>query len=51
MDELPNFSSNPESSPKSCQGGKAFNFDVSDTNEAENKRRKVGGTPPSNLVS
>jgi hypothetical protein len=51
MDELPNFSSNPASSPKSCQGGKAFNFDVSDTNEAENKRRKVGGTPPSNLVS
>jgi Sigma-70, region 4 len=52
MDELPNFtSSNPESSPKSCQGGKGFNFDVSDTNEAENKHRKVGGTPPSNLVS
>lgn len=51
MDELPNFTSSEQSRPKSCQGGKPFNFDVSDTNEAENKHRKVGGTPPSSLVS
>jgi Sigma-70, region 4 len=51
MDELPNFTSHSSSSPKSCQEGKAFNFDVSDSNEAGNKHRKVGGMPPSNLVS
>jgi hypothetical protein len=51
MDELPNFTNHEQASPKSCQVGKAFDFDVSDTNEAENKHRKVGGTPPSRLVS
>ena len=36
---------------KTCQEGKNYNFDVSDSNEGENKYRKVGGTPPSNLIS
>jgi hypothetical protein len=36
---------------KSCQEGNSFNFDVSDSNEGEKKYRKVGGTPPSNLIS
>ena len=37
--------------PKTCQEGKNYNFDVSDSNESKNKYRKVGGTPPSNLIS
>src|SRR5271154_454669 len=36
---------------KSCQEVKTFKFDVSRSNEGENKYRKVGGTPPSNLIS
>jgi hypothetical protein len=36
---------------KSCQEGKNYNFDVSCSNEGENKYRKVGGTPPSDLIS
>jgi len=36
---------------KSCQGGKNCNFDVRDSNEGGNKCRKVGGTPPSDLIS
>ncbi|HKB97414.1 MAG TPA: sigma factor-like helix-turn-helix DNA-binding protein [Terriglobales bacterium] len=36
---------------KSCQEGKNYNFDLSHSNEGENKYRKVGGTPPSDLIS
>jgi len=36
---------------KSCQEGKSYNFDVSPSNKGENKHRKVGGTPPSDLIS
>lgn len=36
---------------KSCQEGKNYNFEVSYSNETENKYRKVGGTPPSDLIS
>jgi predicted DNA-binding protein (UPF0251 family) len=36
---------------KSCQEGKSYNFDVSCSNKGENKCRKVGGTPPSDLIS
>jgi DNA-directed RNA polymerase specialized sigma24 family protein len=36
---------------KSCQVGKNYNFDVSDSNEGENKYRKVVGVPPSDLIS
>ena len=36
---------------ESCQEGKTYNFDVSYSNEGKNKYRKVGGTPPSNLIS
>jgi hypothetical protein len=36
---------------KTCQGGKSYNFDVSCSNEGGNKCRKVGGTPPSDLIS
>ena len=36
---------------KTCQEGKNYNFDLSDSNEGKNKYRKVGGTPPSDLVS
>jgi hypothetical protein len=35
---------------ESCQEGKTYNFDVSYSNEGKNKCRKVGGTPPSNLI-
>ncbi len=35
---------------KSCQEGKNANFELSDSNQSENKSRKVGGTPPSNLI-
>jgi hypothetical protein len=36
---------------KSCQEGKRHNFDVSRSNEGGNKYRKLGGTPPSGLIS
>jgi len=36
---------------ESCQEGKTYNFDVSYSNEGKNKCRKLGGTPPSNLIS
>ena len=36
---------------KSCQGGKNCNFDVRHSNDGGNKYRKVGGTPPSDLIS
>ena len=39
------------SGQKSCQEGKSYNFDVSYSKEGENKSRKVGGTPPSDLIS
>jgi DNA-directed RNA polymerase specialized sigma24 family protein len=47
MDELPL----PTRGRKSCQEGKNYNFDVSDSKEGENKFRKFVGTPPSNLIS
>jgi len=34
-----------------CQEGRNYNFGVSDSNEGKNKYRKVGGTPPSDLIS
>lgn len=34
-----------------CQEGKARNVEISDCNEGKNKHRKVGGTPPSDLIS
>ncbi len=36
---------------KSCQEGKNTNFEVSYSNDGENKFRKSVGTPPSDLVS
>ncbi len=36
---------------KTCQEGKNYNFNVSDSNKGENKYRKVGGVPPSDLIS
>jgi len=36
---------------ETCQEGKTYNFDVSYSNEGKNKCRKLGGTPPSNLIS
>jgi hypothetical protein len=36
---------------ESCQGGINYNSDVSYSNKSGNKYRKVGGTPPSNLIS
>ena len=36
---------------KSCQEGKNYNFEVSDSNKGENKFRKFVGTPPRNLIS
>jgi len=36
---------------KTCQEGKNYKFDVSDSNEGKNKYRKFGGTPPSDLIS
>jgi hypothetical protein len=47
MDKLPSTTH----SQKTCQEGKNYNFDVSDSNEGENKFRKFVGTPPSNLIS
>jgi len=40
-----------EGGRKTCQEGKNYNFDVSHSNQGENKCRKVGGTPPSDLIS
>jgi len=36
---------------RSCQEGKTYKFDVSCSNEGGNKCRKVGGTPPADLIS
>jgi hypothetical protein len=36
----------PTRGEKTCQEGNNRNFDVSHSNEGENKRRKFGGTPP-----
>jgi predicted transcriptional regulator len=36
---------------KTCQEGKNYNLRASYSNEGENKYRKVGGTPPSDLIS
>jgi len=36
---------------KTCQEGKNYKSEVSYSNDGENKCRKVGGTPPSDLVS
>ena len=47
MEKLPSVSGGS----KTCQEGKNYNFDLSDTNEGGNKYRKVGGTPPSDLIS
>lgn len=41
----------PTRGPKTCQEGKNYNFDVSDSYEGENKFRKFVGTPPSDLIS
>src|SRR6266700_3153345 len=43
MEQLPSVTGGS----KTCQEGKNYNFDLSDSNEGENKYRKVGGTPPS----
>jgi RNA polymerase sigma factor (sigma-70 family) len=47
MEKLPSVTGGA----KTCQEGKNYNFDLSDSNEGENKYRKVGGTPPSDLIS
>jgi hypothetical protein len=47
MEKLPSV----EGGSKTCQEGKNYNFDLSDSNEGKNKYRKVGGTPPSDLIS
>ncbi len=47
LEELPTAGK----SVKSCQGGVRYNSDVSYSNKSENKYPKVGGTPPSNLIS
>jgi hypothetical protein len=47
MDRLPSATRGR----KTCQEGKNYNFDVSDSNKDENKFRKFVGTPPSNLIS
>ena len=47
MEKLPTGTRRRET----CQEGKKYNFDVSYSNEGENKCRKVGGTPPSDLIS
>jgi len=47
MEQLPSVTGGS----KTCQEGKNYNFDLSDSNEGENKYRKVGGTPPSDLIS
>jgi len=40
-----------QESSKSCREGKSYNFGVSSSNDRENKSRKLGGTPPSRLIS
>jgi predicted DNA-binding protein (UPF0251 family) len=47
MDKLPSAAGGP----KTCQEGKNYNFDVSDSNEGKNKFRKFVHPPPSNLIS
>jgi hypothetical protein len=47
MDELPT----PTRGYKSCQGGGERNFEVSHSNDSENKNRRFVGTPPSDLIS
>jgi hypothetical protein len=47
MDKLPSATRGQ----KTCQEGKNYNFDVSDSNEGENKFRKFVHPPPSNLIS
>jgi Sigma-70, region 4 len=47
MEQLPMT----KASSESCQGGKNYKFDVSDTNDGKNKHRKSVGTPPSDLIS
>jgi hypothetical protein len=51
MEELPPVTGGQKSVRKSCQGDKSYNFEVSDSKEAEYKYRKVVGVPPSNLIS
>jgi hypothetical protein len=46
LEKLPSFTDG-----KSCQGGKNYKFDLSCSNEGGNKHRKVGGTPPTDLIS
>jgi hypothetical protein len=47
MDRLPSVGGGP----KTCQEGKNYNFEVSVSNEGENKSRKFVHPPPSNLIS
>jgi hypothetical protein len=47
MEKLPP----PTRGKKTCQEGNNYNFGVSHSKEGENKYRKFGGTPPSNLIS
>ena len=51
MEKLPTAERGREIYRESCQEGKNYNFAVSDSKEGENKYRKVGGTPPSDLIS
>jgi len=47
MEELPPVTRGQ----KSCQEGKNYNYDLSYSNENENKYRKLVGTPPPDLIS
>ncbi len=47
MEKLPSVTRGRET----CQEGKNYNFDVSYSNKGKNKYRKVGGAPPSDLIS
>jgi hypothetical protein len=47
MEELP-MSTRTQ---KTCQVGKNYNCDISSSNKERNKYRKVGGTPPNDLIS
>jgi Sigma-70, region 4 len=47
MEELPS----PTRGEKTCQEGKNYNWDISGSNKGINKQRKVGGTPPFDLIS
>ncbi len=49
MEKMPHLGS--EGGRKTCQEGKNYNFDVNHSNQGENKCRKLGGTPPSDLIS